>query len=252
MNEKVKKVFETFVKKAILLVINSRMKESEDKNGKFSELDLNQSGIRKSSISSDSEFFDVDDLFLDEYDVLSFSKSQSKTFTIDFYAKKKKKKILFERWFISYLKEDSFDNNFNFYYKRLQTLMYSVYSITRLLPGIKNSNQYEIYYKFYQNYKKEKFSIPPVTFFNYNCIEMNKFEFKVEYLSPEKVSRFFEGKVNYYYPDFNINGKIVEIKGDHFFRINGDTGKEEMFMPWKGKLTNEEYQYRCLLQEAKH
>ena len=35
----------------------------------------------------------------------------------------------------------------------------------------------------------------PVTFFNYNCIEMNKFEFKVEYLSPEKVSRFFEGKV---------------------------------------------------------
>ena len=63
---------------------------------------------------------------------------------------------------------------------------------------------------------------------------------------------FFEGKAKYYYPDFNINGKIVEIKGDHFFRINGDTGKEEMFMPWKGKLTNEEYQYRCLLQEAKH
>lgn len=120
MNEKVKKVFETFVKKAILLVINSRMKDNKESKGKFSELDLNQSGIRKSSISSDSDFFDVDDLFLDEYDVLSFSKSQSKTFTIDFYAKKKKKKILFERWFISYLKDDTYDNDFNFYYKRLQ------------------------------------------------------------------------------------------------------------------------------------
>ena len=69
------------------------MKDIKESKGKFSELDSNQSGIRKSSISSDSDFFDVDDLFLDEYDVLSFSKSQSKTFTIDFYAKKKKKKI---------------------------------------------------------------------------------------------------------------------------------------------------------------
>ena len=174
MNEKVEKVFETFVKKAILLVINSRMKDNKESKGKFSELDLNQSGIRKSSISSDSDFFDVDDLFLDEYDVLSFSKSQSKTFTIDFYAKKKKKKILFERWFISYLKDDTYDNDFNFYYKRLQTLIYSVYSITRMLPGFKSKerNQYEIYYKFYQTYKKEKFSIPPVTFFDCNCIKI--------------------------------------------------------------------------------
>ena len=52
MNEKVKKVFETFVKKAILLVINSRMKDNKESKGKFSELDLNQSGIRKSSIIS--------------------------------------------------------------------------------------------------------------------------------------------------------------------------------------------------------
>ena len=172
MSESVKPIFVTFIKKTILLVLNSRMKEENEKEGTFSKLDLNRSGI--SNITSDSDFFDVDDLFLDEYDVLSFSKSQSKTFTIDFYAKKKKKKILFERWFISYLKDDTYDNDFNFYYKRLQTLIYSVYSITRMLPGFKSKerNQYEIYYKFYQNYKKEKFSIPPVTFFDYNCIKI--------------------------------------------------------------------------------
>ena len=38
MNEKVKKVFETFVKKAILLVINSRMKEKKKAKGNLANL----------------------------------------------------------------------------------------------------------------------------------------------------------------------------------------------------------------------
>lgn len=194
MSESVKTIFETFVKKAIMLVLNSRMKEEKDKEGKFSELDLKKSGI--SNISSDSDFFNVDDLFIDEYDVLSVPKCQRKTFTIDFYAKNKKTKILFERWFISYLKDEFCENDYNFYYKRLQTLLYSLYSITRILPGFKtkNNNQYEIYYKLYQNFKKEKFILTPITIFNYNCVEMNKLEVKVEYLSNDKMSRFFEGK----------------------------------------------------------
>lgn len=44
--------------------------------------------------------------------------------------------------------------------------------------------------------------------------------------------------MKYYYPDFNINGKFVEVKGDHFFKINEGNGKEEMFLPWKGNLTD--------------
>ena len=115
MSESVKPIFVTFIKKTILLVLNSRMKEENEKEGTFSKLDLNRSGI--SNITSDSDFFDVDDLFIDEYDVLSFSKCQRKTFTIDFYV-----------------------------------------------------------------------------IFNYSCVEMNKLEIKVEYLSNDKVSHFFEGK----------------------------------------------------------
>ena len=135
MSESVKPIFVTFIKKTILLVLNSRMKEENEKEGTFSKLDLNRSGI--SNITSDSDFFDVDDLFIDEYDVLSFSKCQRKTFTIDFYVKNKKTKILFERWFISYLKDDFNEKDFHFYYKRLKTLLYSLYSITRILPGFK-------------------------------------------------------------------------------------------------------------------
>lgn len=107
MSESVKPIFVTFIKKTILLVLNSRIKE-----GTFSKLDLNRSGI--SNITSDSDFFDVDDLFIDEYDVLSFSKCQRKTFTIDFYVKNKKTKILFERWFISYLKDDFNEKRLSF------------------------------------------------------------------------------------------------------------------------------------------
>ena len=51
---------------------------------------------------------------------------------------------------------------------------------------------------------------------------------------------------------FLVNGKIYEVKGDQFFRINESTGKEEMYLPWKGNLSDEEYEYKCGLYEAKH
>ena len=38
MNEKVKNVFETFVKKAILLVFNSRMKDNKESKGNLANL----------------------------------------------------------------------------------------------------------------------------------------------------------------------------------------------------------------------
>ena len=97
------------------------MKEENEKEGTFSKLDLNRSGI--SNITSDSDFFDVDDLFIDEYDVLSFSKCQRKTFTIDFY-----------------VKNDFNEKDFHFYYKRLQTLLYSLYSIISFIKISKKKN----------------------------------------------------------------------------------------------------------------
>ena len=61
-----------------------------------------------------------------------------------------------------------------------------------------------------------------------------------------------DGKTFTYHPDFLINGKLFEVKGDQFFRINESTGKEEMFLPWKGKLSDEEYEFKCRKEEAKH
>lgn len=70
---------------------------------------------------------------------------------------------------------------------------------------------------------------------------------------PKQVFSFlFDGKIKHYFPDFLVNGHIVEIKGDMFFRRNEHSEQEEMFLPWKGKLSDEEYNRRCRLQEAKH
>lgn len=55
-----------------------------------------------------------------------------------------------------------------------------------------------------------------------------------------------------YFPDFVVGEHLYEVKGDQFFRINEATGKEEMFLPWKGKLSDEEYYWRCGKEEAKH
>ena len=62
----------------------------------------------------------------------------------------------------------------------------------------------------------------------------------------------YDGKVHTYHPDFMVGDKIFEVKGDNFFRINESTGKEEMYLPWKGKLSDDEYKYMCCLYEAKH
>lgn len=63
----------------------------------------------------------------------------------------------------------------------------------------------------------------------------------------------YDGDIHSYHPDFIINGRIVEVKGDNFFRINESTSKEEMFCPWrKPNWSDDYYKWRCGREEAKH
>lgn len=56
-----------------------------------------------------------------------------------------------------------------------------------------------------------------------------------------------------YHPDFLVNGRIFEVKGDNFFRINESTGREEMFCPYRDEdWSDEKYEWMCGLYEAKH
>jgi hypothetical protein len=44
-----------------------------------------------------------------------------------------------------------------------------------------------------------------------------------------------DNKEHYYYPDFIIDGKIIEIKGDHFFNENGEPYDKYHKVFWKNK-----------------
>ena len=117
-------------------------------------------------------------------------------------------------------------------------------------------SQTHMFYKL----KKHKFyseKYPELTFDS--TWEVKVYEFcrdnniPVEY-SPEISYPYeYDGKTWTYHPDFLINGKVYEVKGDHFFRINESTGKEEMFNPYRSpKWSDEQYAWVCGKFEAKH
>ena len=84
----------------------------------------------------------------------------------------------------------------------------------------------------------------------YDFLTENHIEF--EYQPNISIPYYCEGTRHYYHPDFLVGDRIVEVKGDHFFRINEETGEEEMYLTWQGNLSDEEYELKCELYEAKH
>ena len=63
----------------------------------------------------------------------------------------------------------------------------------------------------------------------------------------------YKGTHHTYHPDFRVGDKIIEVKGDHFFRINESTGREEMYCPYHNpKWSNDYYDWKCGQFEAKH
>ncbi len=67
-------------------------------------------------------------------------------------------------------------------------------------------------------YKDQKFdSKPEMELYKY-CIE-NDIEIERE---PIQIEYYFDNTRHFYYPDFRINGKIIEVKGGHFFEEQGN------------------------------
>lgn len=108
--------------------------------------------------------------------------------------------------------------------------------------------------KLHKRYTNPKY--PDMTF-------ATSWEFKVyDFLTEHNISFEYQPSISipykcedtqhYYHPDFLVNGRFYEVKGDNFFRINEETGKEEMYLTWKGDLSDEEYEWRCKVMEAKH
>ena len=62
----------------------------------------------------------------------------------------------------------------------------------------------------------------------------------------------YAGRIWTYHPDFLINGKVYEVKGDQFFKVD-ESGHEVMFNPYrKPEWSDERYDWECGKYEAKH
>ena len=85
----------------------------------------------------------------------------------------------------------------------------------------------------------------------YEFCKLNQLDF---IYSPKIVFQYeYDGRNFTYHPDFLINEKIYEVKGNQFFRINPNTGREEMFIPYGRKRYGEElWNWKCAKEEAKH
>ena len=85
----------------------------------------------------------------------------------------------------------------------------------------------------------------------YDFLLENHIDF--EYQPAISLSYEYKETHHTYHPDFLINGKVYEVKGDNFFRINESTGQEEMFCPYRNKdWPDEKYDWMCGLYEAKY
>lgn len=84
----------------------------------------------------------------------------------------------------------------------------------------------------------------------YDFLTENNIQF--EYQPAVSIPYYCEGTYHTYHPDFLVGDRIVEVKGDNFFRINETTGKEEMYLTWQGDLSDKEYEWKCKVMEAKH
>ena len=70
----------------------------------------------------------------------------------------------------------------------------------------------------------------------------------VVYCPDIKIPYESNGVKHIYQPDFLIEGRLYEVKGDQFFRKDGT-----MFCPYRKKgQTDEEYRLICDIYEAKH
>ena len=83
---------------------------------------------------------------------------------------------------------------------------------------------------------------------------LTEYNIRFEYQPSISIPYEYADRIFTYHPDFIIEGnRIVEVKGDHFFRINKSDGKEEMYCPFRyPNWTDERYEWECGKYEAKH
>ena len=124
------------------------------------------------------------------------------------------------------------------------------------LWGVSNYAQSKEYHK----NRKHRFCSDKYPGFTFDSTwEVKVYEFcmdnniQIEYSPSISYEYEYDGRTWTYHPDFLINGKVYEVKGDHFFKYNESSCQEEMFCPYRNpRWSDDEYDWLCKKFEAKH
>ena len=111
----------------------------------------------------------------------------------------------------------------------------------------------------HQRTKRHKFTSPKYPGMSFaSTWEMKVFDYckendlTMDYQPAVSIPYEYGGKKHTYHPDFFIEGKYYEVKGDQFFKVN-ESGKEVMTCPFRNpSWSDEQYEHICGCFEAKH
>lgn len=87
--QKSRRIIEDFIRKATLVILNSRISNNKRKpNSTF--------------LLTENDNDDLDDIFLEDYQELLSHKNQMNTYTLEIYFKRKDFKVMIEKWSMQY------------------------------------------------------------------------------------------------------------------------------------------------------
>lgn len=87
--QKSRRIIEDFIRKATLVILNSRISNNKSKpNSTF--------------LLTENDNDDLDDIFLEDYQELLSHKNQMNTYTIEIYFKRQDFKVMIEKWSMQY------------------------------------------------------------------------------------------------------------------------------------------------------
>ena len=185
--EKVKRSIEEFIRKSILVILNSRIHQDDSTSSRQK--------INTSFGLDESEINELEDVFLEDYSNLQSSTNNYTNYILEIFYKRKDLNLLIEKYSFNYYHDEDDCATEAYQNKKLKTMLRSIYTISRTLPGYsyytKNDNSYSIEYRLFSNLKAQKtFEKKGKTSkLKLANAELSNLTIAIEYLSQSEIKR---------------------------------------------------------------
>ena len=185
--EKVKRSIEEFIRKSILVILNSRIHQDDSTSSRQK--------INTSFGLDESEINELEDVFLEDYSNLKSSTNNYTNYILEIFYKRKDLNLLIEKYSFNYYHDEDDCATEAYQNKKLKTMLRSIYTISRTLPGYsyytKNDNSYSLEYRLFSNLKAQKtFEKKGKTSkLKLANAELSNLTIAIEYLSQSEIKR---------------------------------------------------------------